>query len=47
MQQSRSSVEVEISVSLLDNLFVGLFEILGKDHITILANSLHTCFLSD
>lgn len=42
-----SSVEVELSVSLLHHLLVGLFEVFGQDHISVLAHRLHTSFLSD
>ena len=42
-----SSVEVELSVALLDDLLVGLLEVFGHDYISVLTHSLHTSFLSD
>ena len=42
-----SSVEVKLSVALLDYLLVCLFEVLGHDDISVFANSLHTSLLSD
>ncbi len=42
-----SSVEVELCVTLLDDLLVGLLEVLGQDHVSVLAYGLHTGFLRD
>ena len=43
----RSSVEVKLCVSLLNNLFVSFFEVLGKDYVSVLAHCLHASLLSD
>ncbi len=42
-----SLIEVEFCVSLLDDLLVSLFEVLGQDHIAVLADCLHTGLLAD
>jgi hypothetical protein len=42
-----SLIEVEFRVSLLDDLLVSLFEVLGQDHIAVLADCLHTSLLAD
>ena len=42
-----SSVEVELGVSLLHNLLVGLFKVLGQDDISVLTYGLHTRLGSD
>lgn len=47
-EQSRcSSVEVELCVSLLDDLFIGLFEVLRQNHISVLSYGLHASLLGD
>lgn len=40
-------IEVKLSVSLLNNLFVCFLEVLGKDNISVFTHSMHSGLLAD